>query len=422
MRRTNYLFQRPGSRNWHIKLQSPTGRIEKSLRTSDRVQAEILALPMVAEHKRKLLAARPHLETVRKLEPGEHASPDGGKIVANERELIYLNHNGAYLRTEPNATQMVVPPYPESSAHAVVKFIRSLDHESARPTVAAKTGDDALFQTYIDSGARKGRGLDGYARKEAQAVWDLFRTLTDGKALKECTRDDGRLLVKHYTEEGLSYPSMQKKIMWLSAMVEFSITERKLSMLNPFSGIVPQRTPQEKQDAKRKSLDNADLKACKAKLGTLSDKDQLLFRLLEATGMRLGEAFHIKREEPSNGGPRFVWVGNKTDNSLRRIPFPKSVLPYLPAKIDRPLFTGDPKATSRRFTEFLRETVGIKDPKKVLYSLRHRAKDRARDLEFPDKIGEAIFGRDDGKDTGDDYGEGYSIKKLKKWIDKISSL
>jgi integrase len=171
---------------------------------------------------------------------------------------------------------------------------------------------------------------------------------------------------------------MQKKIMWLSAMVEFSIAERKLSMLNPFSGIVPQRTPQEKHAAKRKPLDDADLKACKGKLGTLSKSDQLLFRLLEATRMRLGEAFHIKREEPSNGGPRYVWVGNKTDNSLRRVPFPKSVLPYLPVEIDGPLFTGDPKATSRRFTEFLRETVGIKDPKKVLYSLRHRAKERAR--------------------------------------------
>ena len=58
-RKTDYLFQRPGSRNWHIKLQSPTGRVEKSLRTPDRVQAEILALPMVAEHKAALLAVRP---------------------------------------------------------------------------------------------------------------------------------------------------------------------------------------------------------------------------------------------------------------------------------------------------------------------------------------------------------------------------
>jgi integrase len=248
--------------------------------------------------------------------------------------------------------------------------------------------------------------------------------LTEGKALKDCTRDDGRLLVKHYTAEKLSYPSMQKKIMWLSAMVQFSIDEKKLpdTMVNPFSGIVPQRTPQETHAAKRKPLDDADLKACKAKLGGLSKSDQLLFRLLEGTGMRLSEAFQIKGEEPHNGGPRYVWVGNKTENSLRRVPFPKSVLPYLPAKIKGPFFEGLPSSASHRFTEFLRETVGITDPKKVLYSLRHRAKDRARDLDFPDKIGEALFGRDDGKDTGDTYGEGFSIRKLKTWVDKISAL
>lgn len=144
---------------------------------------------------------------------------------------------------------------------------------------------------------------------------------------------------------------------------------------------------------------------------------------LESTGMRLSEAFQIKAEEPSNGGPRYVEVGNKSENSLRRVPFPKAVLPYLPKKISGPLFEGTSSAASHRFTQFLRETVGIKDPKKVLYSLRHRAKDRARDnLLMPGKISTALFGHDDGKSTGDDYGEGISIRTLKTWVDKISTL
>ena len=102
MRRADYLFLRPGSRNWHIKLQSPTGRIERSLGTSDRVQAEILALPMIAEHKAKLLEARLHIETTwrHEYEPGrEHVGADGERIIATDRELIYLNHNGGITRS-----------------------------------------------------------------------------------------------------------------------------------------------------------------------------------------------------------------------------------------------------------------------------------------------------------------------------------
>ncbi|MFY9892769.1 MAG: hypothetical protein WAK63_01370, partial [Xanthobacteraceae bacterium] len=56
-----YLFQRPDSKFWQLKLQSPDGRREISLRTTDKAQAEILALPLIAEHKQKLLANRPTL-------------------------------------------------------------------------------------------------------------------------------------------------------------------------------------------------------------------------------------------------------------------------------------------------------------------------------------------------------------------------
>lgn len=96
-RKTDYLFLRPGSQNWQIKLQSPTGRIEKSLGTPDRRQAEVLALPLIAEHKAALLAARPRIEHAwqHKYEPGrEHAGPEGGRIIAMDRELIYLDSAG----------------------------------------------------------------------------------------------------------------------------------------------------------------------------------------------------------------------------------------------------------------------------------------------------------------------------------------
>ena len=75
------------------QLQSTTGRVERSLGTSDRVQAELLALPMIAEHKRALLAARPRLEAARAPQygPGLHIGPDGGRLFATERELHHLD-------------------------------------------------------------------------------------------------------------------------------------------------------------------------------------------------------------------------------------------------------------------------------------------------------------------------------------------
>jgi hypothetical protein len=59
-RKIDYLFLREGSRNWQLKLQYPGGeRVEKSLGTPDRAQAEILALPYIQDHKIRLLEARP---------------------------------------------------------------------------------------------------------------------------------------------------------------------------------------------------------------------------------------------------------------------------------------------------------------------------------------------------------------------------
>ena len=104
--RHDYLYQRSGSRNWYVKLLSPDGHVEKSLGTPDRSHAAVLAGPMIAEHKAKLFAAKPTLQGrgwIHDLTPGqEHTTPDGGRVLALDRELIYLNHNGAVLDTKPN--------------------------------------------------------------------------------------------------------------------------------------------------------------------------------------------------------------------------------------------------------------------------------------------------------------------------------
>ena len=64
-------------------------------------------------------------------------------------------------------------------------------------------------------------------------------------------------------------------------------------------------------------------------------------------------------------------VGHKTEESLRRVPFPAAVLPYLPQTIKAPLFPRTAKdpadAASKRLNRFL-DDIGIDDRAKVIHS------------------------------------------------------
>ena len=120
----------------------------------------------------------------------------------------------------------------------------------------------------------------------------------------------------------------------LVATVNLAIDEGKLAF-NPFSGIVPDRDDEDEREA----FDDNDMKLIRANLHRLSESDQLLIRVLATTGMRRGEAFEIDREQTENS-IRFVTIGTKTPHSLRRIPFPADLLPYLPPKITGQLIPG----------------------------------------------------------------------------------
>jgi integrase len=406
--KADYLFLRPGSQNWHVKLQFPGHRVEKSLGTPDRREAEVLALPYIAEHKAKLLAARPRIESTwqHQYEPGrEHVGPDSGRIIATERELIHLDAKGVITRRAVNG----------GPAHQLVGLERRLGlpfpvpievTDKVRPTVAAKNSDDALFETYLSHA-----NVTGYYEREARAVWALYKQLTDGKPLKDATRDDGRKVVHHLEGQGLKSATIKKKVGWLTAAVNLAIDEGPLKF-NPFSSIVPKRN--DKQT--RLPLNEDDIKNAKSNLDRLDVADGLLFRLLATTGMRLSEAFEIDGELKERGC-RYVIVGKKTEQSLRRVPLPAGVLPYLPKSVKGPLFQGGAPAASKRLNRFLND-IGISDRRKVVHSLRHRAQDRLRAAGCPEDCRWSILGHEE-KTVAAGYGEGFPVPLLKQWIDRI---
>jgi integrase len=411
-RKTDYLFLRPGSQNWHIKLQSPNRRVEKSLGTPDRRQAEVLAMPLIQEHKERLLQARPSLQVswLHKYEPGrEHAGPDGQRVIATDHELIYLDAKGLITGRAPNGAQAYQFSGGKLTLRSLVEAYigdRSpFNDEGQKPRApAVKNSDDDLFETYL-----RHKKVTGYYEREARDVWALYKSLC-GKPLREATRDDGRTIVKYFEGRGLKGATIQKKIGWLTAAVNLAISEAKLKF-NPFSAVVAKRD--DKQT--RLPLDETDMRNIKRNLGRLDASDQVLLRLLATTGMRLSEAFEIDSEMKERGC-RYVIVGKKTEQSIRRVPLPAIMLLDLPA-IKGPIFEGGPSAASKRLNRFLRD-IGITDPRKVAHSLRHRAQDRLRAAGCPEDIRWSILGHEE-KTVAAGYGKGFPVPMLRKWIDKI---
>src|SRR5260370_18267506 len=119
----HYLFLRKGSRNWQLQLQytGPVAeqmgrkRLEKSLGTPDRAKAEILALSYIQQHKLALMQEQKKKDfdfTFRpEYEPGrQHLGPFPERIIAPNKDLIYLDDHASITKTAPNDTVSLPPP------------------------------------------------------------------------------------------------------------------------------------------------------------------------------------------------------------------------------------------------------------------------------------------------------------------------
>jgi len=425
-----YLYQRKEGGNYYVRLQPPGQKlVERSLGTSDLKAAEIAAADLIKQHKafmyqrRQARVARVvHGPWAHEYAPGLHTLPDGGHVMATETDLTFSDG-----RRRPNGGPAIyITGAPLSAAHEFQAFDDAYDGkigegpiEDQRPKfVAAKSSaDDALLETYIEH-----KGITGHREREAREMWRIFRTVVS-KPLRECTRDDGRAIVAYLKDqadddEPPKSATLRRRMVPLVAAVNLAIDEGKLKF-NPFSSVVPDR----KDEDEREAFDDDDMKLIRANLHRLDPNDQLLLRVLATTGMRRGEAFEIDGEKTEDG-IRYCVVGTKTPQSLRRIPFPKDLLPHLPKKITAPLITGRKDSASKRLREFLCE-IGIKDRDKApMHSFRHRAAQRLRRAITDEALREAIGGWADGKKKtsrkyGNKHGRGFPIKMLKEAIDKI---
>jgi hypothetical protein len=143
-----------------------------------------------------------------------------------------------------------------------------------------------------------------------------------------------------------------------------------------------------------------------------------------------GQGFEsLRARQLAPNGIRFVTIGSKTLQSVRRVPFPADLLPHLPKKITGQLIPGGMDTAGKRSKKWHIEIGVIKlddDERNLtpMHSFRHRAAKRMRAAGIPEDVREAVGGWANGKKKtsrkyGNKHGKGYPIKVLRKAIDTI---
>ncbi len=311
---TGYLYQPRGSQNWHIELQYPVAlnrkRVRKSLGTPDKQEAEALALPLIAEHKRLLVDEanrRRGFFRVRDMEYrfplGDSVLDDGTRVRANHQFATLTALDGSESERENYLTSTIVmreAPPDLSDPYALLK----------KPTPKKAVDNDIEHvERWIAH-----KNVNPYLQREAREAYRLFKELTGGKRFAAASRDDGRVLVQHLFDSGNKRATVQKKVSHLCAAVNLAIDEGKLKF-NPFMKIIPNI-----DDAvDREPMPEEDVALIRAHRDTFKPDEWLLYSLCAATGMRREEAFQINREY-DEGGIRYVIVRHgKTKQSTRRV-------------------------------------------------------------------------------------------------------
>ena len=321
-------------------------------------------------------------------------------------DQIITMKGGVMVGTRPNRQSYTVISPPTKLDWASIDKVLGVQPEPPK-----KDPDDELMDRYIEK-----RAIIGPKANEARAVYATYKTLIN-KPFKDAGRQDGERLAMHYVERGDSMATAHKKIGWLTAAINLAIRDDVLHF-NPFSGVVPSRKwfAENKPEAlpvKRLPFSEDDMTKLRSNLSALKSEDVMLFELLARTGMRPSEAYQI-REEFNEASIRYVIVGIKTDLSERRVPI-EGLLPAVKGQVFDP---ADLEHATRRLNKWIRET-GITDKRKVLYSTRHRAKDRSRVAGCPLDVQYELFGHEE-KTVAAGYGVGYPVALLKEWQAKIN--
>jgi len=233
-------------------------------------------------------------------------------------------------------------------------------------------------------------------------------------------------------EQGMGIKTVKRVFSSIRAIVNLAIAEEGLDCSNAFAKTY---FPDDDKAQVRQPISIQDIRKVQSLCRVTDDEMRWLIALISDTGMRLGEAAGLLKEDIKVNEPipyvdlkPHLWRSLKTKGSKRLIPLTKEALwaskRLMEANNDSifafPRYCSEAGCKANSASGGLNKWLHQYVPDNcVIHSFRHSLRDRLRAVECPSDIVDAIGGwKTSG--VGQGYGNGYPLEVLKRWMEKIT--
>ncbi|MDC1408995.1 tyrosine-type recombinase/integrase [Candidatus Puniceispirillum sp.] len=300
-----------------------------------------------------------------------------------------------------------------------------------------KSGDTHENDTLLMSEAcelylrLKGVGKDKVFIRTANRNTQYVTKLLGDRPISSYSSNEAAQFRDWCIDKGMGIKTVKRVFSSIRAIVNLAIAEEGFDCSNAFAKTY---FPNDDNAQSRQPISIQDIKKVQSLCRDNDDEMRWLIALISDTGMRLGEAAGLLKEDIKVNEPipyvnlkPHPWRTLKTKGSQRLIPLTKEALwaskRLIEASNDSifafPRYCDKTGCKANSASGGLNKWLHQYVPDNcVIHSFRHSLRDRLRAVECPSDIVDAIGGwKTSG--VGHGYGNGYPLGVLSKWVEKI---
>ena len=277
----------------------------------------------------------------------------------------------------------------------------------------------------------KGVGKDKVFIRTANRNTQYVTKLLGDRPISSYSSNEAAQFRDWCIDRGMGIKTVKRVFASIRAIVNLAIAEEGLDCSNAFAKTY---FPDDDNANSRQPISVQDIKKVQSLCKDIDDEMRWLIALISDTGMRLGEAAGLLKEDiklndriPHIDLKPHSWRSLKTKGSQRLIPLTKEALwaskRLLEANDDSifafPRYCDETGCKANSASGGLNKWLHQHVPDNcVIHSFRHSLRDRLRAVECPSDIVDAIGGwKTSG--VGHGYGNGYPLDVLSRWMNRI---